>query len=155
MTSARLSTRAAMAVPIAAALALAACAGSEGTTTVDSVVVDASSDATELDSTEVESVESVESVPADDADPGDDMASGFLGSYELADEEFGTMTTVTVDGDTRTIVSNALPDHETGEFPNSGNPNTISEQDASYSYTTDPTWMPATAPRSTASTRTS
>ena len=45
------------------------------------------------------------------------------------DEEFGTMTTVTVDGDTRTIVSNALPDHETGEFPNDGNPNTISAQD--------------------------
>ena len=57
------------------------------------------------------------------------------------DEEFGTMTTVTVDGATRTIETNALPDHETGEFPNDGNPNTISEQDASYEYPIEPTFV--------------
>ena len=53
--------------------------------------------------------------------------SEYLDSYALIDEEFGTMMTVTVDGSIRTINSNALPDHETGDFPNSGNPNTISE----------------------------
>ncbi|SVB78071.1 uncharacterized protein METZ01_LOCUS230925, partial [marine metagenome] len=50
--------------------------------------------------------------------------SKYLGSYTLVDEEFGTMVTVAVDGSIRTIDSNALPDHETGDFPNNGNPNT-------------------------------
>lgn len=66
---------------------------------------------------------------------------GYLGSYSLMDEVFGTMTTVTVGGGVRSIVTNALPDHEVGEFPNPGNPNTISEQDASYEYTTEPVYV--------------
>ena len=69
--------------------------------------------------------------------------SEYLGSYTRVDEEFGTMMTVTVDGSIRTINSNALPDHETGDFPNSGNPNTISEQDVSYDFTTEPTYTGA------------
>lgn len=56
------------------------------------------------------------------------------------DEELGTMVTVTIDGLIRTINSNALPDHETGDFPNDGNPNTIAEQDATYGFTTEPTY---------------
>ncbi len=69
----------------------------------------------------------------------DTVASdSYLGSYSLEDAEFGTEATVTVDGATRSIVANALPDHETGEFPNAGNPNAISAQDASYEYTTEP-----------------
>ncbi|MEM7324970.1 MAG: YHYH protein [Actinomycetota bacterium] len=60
--------------------------------------------------------------------------SDYLGSYNLVDEAFGTMVTVTVNGDTRSIQTNAIPDHETGEFPNSGNPNTISAQDLGYDY---------------------
>lgn len=138
-----------MALPLAAALALTACAGSDDTAaTGDSIAVDAGTDAAETETetetgtntTEAET-ETAETEPVDGTEPGtDDVASDYLGSYALADDEFGTMTTVTVEGDTRTIVSNALPDHETGEFPNSGNPNTISEQDASYSYTTNPTF---------------
>ena len=62
----------------------------------------------------------------------------FLGDYTLIDDEFGTEVTVTVDGETRTIVANSLPNHETGEFPNSGNPNTISEQALTLELTTDP-----------------
>ncbi len=62
----------------------------------------------------------------------------YTGSYTLDDAEFGTQVTVTVEGDSRTIVANALPDHETGQFPNAGNPNTISEQDVTYQYTTNP-----------------
>jgi hypothetical protein len=73
------------------------------------------------------------------------MATGseYLGSYTQVDEEFGTMVTVTVDGSIRTINSNALPDHETGDFPNSGNPSAISEQDVSYEFTTDPIYTGA------------
>jgi YHYH protein len=61
-----------------------------------------------------------------------------LGSYTLADDEFGTMVTVTVAGGTRTIVTNALPDHETGQFPNQGNPNTITAQDLTWTFPTEP-----------------
>ncbi len=67
--------------------------------------------------------------------------SNYLGSYTLDDAEFGTQVTVTVADGTRTIQTNALPDHETGEFPNSGNPNTISAQDRTYSFTTEPTFV--------------
>ncbi len=67
--------------------------------------------------------------------------SDYLGSYTLDDAEFGTRVTVTVADGTRTIEANALPNHETGEFPNEGNPNTISEQDRTYTYTTEPTYV--------------
>ncbi len=67
--------------------------------------------------------------------------ANYLGSYTLDDAEFGTQVTVTVDGDTRTMVANALPDHETGEFPNDGNPNTISAQEKTYTFTTNPTYV--------------
>lgn len=39
----------------------------------------------------------------------------------------------------RHISSNGLPDHETGRFPNRGNPNSISEQKLSYRVTLKPT----------------
>ena len=94
-------------------------------------------------------VEVADSEPARDldAEPEDASAdssvsalssSSYVGDYTLVVEEFDTMVTVTVDGSTRTIESNALPNHETGEFPNAGNPNTITEQDLSYSFTTEP-----------------
>ena len=38
----------------------------------------------------------------------------------------------------RYIVSNSLPNHETGQFPNRGNPNTISEQELSFRVTLMP-----------------
>ncbi len=68
--------------------------------------------------------------------------SGYLGSYQIDDTGFGTQVTVVVDeqAQTRTIESNTLPNHETGEFPNPGNPNTISAQDASWTYPTEPTY---------------
>lgn len=66
--------------------------------------------------------------------------SSFANNYELADQTFGTMTTVRIEGNTRYIESNALPNHNTGEFPNSNNPNTISAQDVSYEFTTNPTF---------------
>ena len=62
----------------------------------------------------------------------------YFGSYTLNNPEFGTKTVVTVSGDTRTMVTNALPNHETGTFPNPGNPNTISEQNKTYTFPVNP-----------------
>lgn len=39
---------------------------------------------------------------------------------------------------TRDLVANGIPDHDVGTFPNSGNPNTISEQDVEASFTLEP-----------------
>lgn len=71
----------------------------------------------------------------------------YFGPYELQDEEHGTKTTVTLKGNTRKIVTNALPNHKTGQFPGPGNPNTISEQNKQYAfplnpkYKGEPTWV--------------
>jgi hypothetical protein len=42
------------------------------------------------------------------------------------------------DGSNRNLTANGIPDHEVGEFPNQGNPNTISEQSVSESFTLTP-----------------
>lgn len=82
----------------------------------------------------------------EDHDHDDSTESGeldLLGDYSIENSEFGTIVTVTVDEDagTRTISSNAIPDHETGEFPNEANPNTISEQDESYTFPLVPEYV--------------
>ncbi|WP_249332008.1 YHYH protein [Pseudoalteromonas rubra] len=41
-------------------------------------------------------------------------------------------------GTSRQLTANGIPDHETGTFPNPGNPNTISETAVSVSYTLTP-----------------
>lgn len=71
------------------------------------------------------------------------LSSGYLGSYTINDTGFGTEVNVVVDSNAkiRTIQSNALPNHETGTFPNSGNPNTISEQDKSWTFPLEPTFI--------------
>ena len=71
------------------------------------------------------------------------QVGSYLGNYSISDAVFGTQTTVTVSGNTRTIVTNALPNHETGLFPNSGNPNTISAQSNRYEYPTNPAYKGA------------
>ena len=70
------------------------------------------------------------------------LDSGYLGSYNISDTGFGTEVIVTVDdvAQTRTIESNGLPNHQTGEFPNEGNPNVISAQDRSWTFTTNPVY---------------
>jgi len=73
------------------------------------------------------------------------QAGSYLGNYSISDVVFGTQTTVTVSGNTRTIITNALPNHETGLFPNSGNPNTISAQSNRYEYPTNPAYRGAAA----------
>lgn len=71
------------------------------------------------------------------------LDSNYLGNYSLASGEYDSEVTVTVDAgaDTRTIVANALPNHETGEFPNTGNPNTISAQSATYEFPLSPVFV--------------
>jgi len=71
------------------------------------------------------------------------QAGSYLGNYSISEVGFGTQTTVTVSDKTRTIVTNALPNHETGLFPNSGNPNTISAQSNRYEYPTNPAYKGA------------
>ena len=121
-------------------------ATSESTASAESTETPATEiPATEIPATEIPATDApATDAPSTDAPTAETAADEAattdvdrLGSYELADTEFGTMVTVTVDGATRTIVTNALPDHETGEFPNDGNPNTISAQDLTWTFPTE------------------
>ncbi len=67
--------------------------------------------------------------------------AGYLGDYSLIDEEFGTMVSVSVEDGVRTIETNALPNHDTGDFPNDGNPNTITEQDLTWEFPSEGTFI--------------
>ena len=65
----------------------------------------------------------------------------FVGEYSAAGgsgDDFGNEVTITVEGDLRVIRTNSLPNHQTGEFPNDGNPHSIAEIDAVYSVPLDP-----------------
>ncbi|MFY1679508.1 MULTISPECIES: YHYH protein [unclassified Streptomyces] len=54
------------------------------------------------------------------------------GDYSIVDPTTGTEIDVVVADGIRSIRANGLPNHETGEFPNPGNPNSISAQ--SYEF---------------------
>jgi hypothetical protein len=58
-------------------------------------------------------------------------------SFSPADAFTGNVT-VSMNNNSITVYSNGLPDHETGVFPNSGNPNSISEQDIEKTFTLEP-----------------
>ena len=58
--------------------------------------------------------------------------SDYLGSYEINDAVYGTEVKVELTSSKRVFESNGLPNHKTGDFPNSGNPNSIEEQDYHY-----------------------
>lgn len=62
----------------------------------------------------------------------------FFENYEILDKTFGTKTYVTISDDKRIMKTNGMPNHKTGKFPNEGNPNSISEQDRSYSFPLKP-----------------
>lgn len=62
----------------------------------------------------------------------------YYGAYTLKDDHFGTNTVVTVDSESRKMVTNALPNHKTGTFPTKGNPNTISAQKREYTFPINP-----------------
>lgn len=58
-------------------------------------------------------------------------------SFSPADA-FSDNVMVSISDNTVTVRSNGLPNHDTGEFPNSGNPNSISEQDITKTFTLEP-----------------
>jgi hypothetical protein len=60
--------------------------------------------------------------------------TNYFGAYELEDVNYGTKTKVSIKGDERVMVTNSLPNHKTGAFPNQGNPNSISAQNKTYSF---------------------
>ena len=74
----------------------------------------------------------------DNPSASDELGITYSGNYEISDPNFGTQTTVLVSNGIRQIVTNALPDHATGHFPNQGNPNAISAQSSTYQYPADP-----------------
>ena len=63
-------------------------------------------------------------------------SKNYLSDYILYDDSYGTKVNVNISNGVRTIVSNALPNHTTGNFPNAGNPNTISEQSKIWNFPT-------------------
>jgi len=69
------------------------------------------------------------------------VSSKFLDNYTIQDAKNGTQVDVRLHGDSRTISSNALPNHVTGQFPNKGNPNTISSQEKSWSFPLNPKYI--------------
>ena len=138
------------AVGLVVLLVVTACGGSAGTTapvttasTATQAPATTASTSTQAPAAPAATASTATQAPAATAAMTTATGSEYLGSYTRVDEEFGTMMTVTVDGSIRTINSNALPDHETGDFPNSGNPNTISEQDVSYDFATEPIYTGA------------
>lgn len=67
-----------------------------------------------------------------------DNSQDYFSNYTIEDKVYGTKTIVKTKGDKRVITTNALPNHKTGDFPNQGNPNTISEQNRTYSLPLHP-----------------
>lgn len=70
------------------------------------------------------------------------QSSGTGGGTETND--FGNVVSITVEGNLRVIRGNGLPDHETGAFPNSGNPHSITEQSYEFSVPLNPQAATAT-----------
>lgn len=58
----------------------------------------------------------------------------FWKSYKLIDDQYGSQTIVSIEKDQRIMKTNAIPNHETGAFPNLGNPNSISAQKITYKF---------------------
>ncbi|MEM9260202.1 MAG: YHYH protein [Bacteroidota bacterium] len=64
----------------------------------------------------------------------------YFGAYTLADPTYGTETVVVIEGQHRVMETNALPNHNTGDFPNAGNPNRIRAQNRRYTIPLEPTY---------------
>lgn len=65
-------------------------------------------------------------------------STNYFEDYSLVDKNFGTKTKVSIKDEKRIMVTNSLPNHKTGTFPNSGNPNTISAQNKTYTFPLNP-----------------
>jgi hypothetical protein len=62
----------------------------------------------------------------------------FIIQENIATTYFLDNVETTFDAEYVHVISNGLPDHETGEFPSKGNPNTISEQNYEFSIPLTP-----------------
>ncbi len=74
----------------------------------------------------------------DDLSHNHDLTIDYFGSYTIEDKNYGTKTVVKIIGYKRVMTTNSLPNHKTGDFPNQGNPNKISEQDIVYEFPLNP-----------------
>jgi hypothetical protein len=68
----------------------------------------------------------------------DSLVIDVMGDYEIVDRQTGCRVRVTVRDGIRRIVANGLPNHATGQFPNSHNPNAISAQSYDISLPASP-----------------
>ena len=84
--------------------------------------------------------------PAALAHPGHTVAGGdtaasasvsVIVAKAFAEDDVNVVT-ITVNDGVRTIISNGIPDHEPGRFPNRGNPNAISAQRYRYTVPAQP-----------------
>ena len=66
------------------------------------------------------------------------LEKNYWESYSIEDKDFGTKTYVTLTKVYRKMTTNALPNHETGQFPNVGNPNKITAQNLTYEIPLNP-----------------
>lgn len=137
------STRLAAAA-VACLLAATACDADDTTEPAATTATTATTEPTAVDSAAEDG-----SVDADhDADHdtsttalADDLSTDlYLGEYALVSDDHGSTVTVTLTDTERSLVGNGLPNHDTGDFPNSGNPNSISEQTVSASFPLDPVY---------------
>lgn len=63
----------------------------------------------------------------------------FMQGYQISNDTYGTKTSVKIKGNKRVMKTNSLPNHPTGQFPNVGNPNSISSQNKEYTFPLNPT----------------
>jgi hypothetical protein len=71
----------------------------------------------------------------------DGGVQNYLGDYELVDQKYQTQTTVRLENNQRIMTTNALPNHDTGAFPNESNPNTISAQNVTWTFPLVPNFV--------------
>jgi len=65
----------------------------------------------------------------------------YFDEYMLSDEVYGTKTSVTITETKRIMVTNSLPNHNIGKFPNEGNPNTIAAQNRKFEFPLKPVFI--------------
>jgi len=66
------------------------------------------------------------------------LGIGSTSTGRAAESPYKNEVSITVENGIRTIKSNGIPDHTPGQFPNRGNPNTISPQQYSFRTTATP-----------------
>jgi hypothetical protein len=71
-------------------------------------------------------------------DPGGLVFASFAVAAKASTAANVNQVTIAIEGDTRIIRSNGMPDHRPGQFPNRGNPHSLSPQANEFRMTTKP-----------------